>query len=42
MTDTVQQALKLMAIALPAMFLVIFLFMGATSLLNKLFPYKGE
>jgi len=42
MTDTVQQALKLMAIALPTMFLVIFLFIGATALLNRLFPFKGE
>ena len=42
MTETVQQALKLMGIALPAMFAVILLFMGATKLLHKTFPYKEE
>ena len=42
MTDTVQQALSLMAIALPAMFAVILLFMGATALLHKTFPAKEE
>ena len=42
MTDTVQQALNLMAIALPAMFGVILLFMGATALLHKVFPYKED
>lgn len=42
MTDTVQQALELMAIALPAMFFVILLFMAATALLRKAFPYKGD
>ena len=42
MTDTVQQALSLMAIALPAMFDVILLFMGATALLHKTFPAKEE
>lgn len=40
MTDTVQQAINLMAIALPAMFGVILLFMGATTLLHKSFPPK--
>ena len=42
MTDTVQQALSLMAIALPAMFAVILLFMGAKALLHKTFPAKEE
>lgn len=42
MTDTVQQALSLMAIALPAMFAVILLFMAATALLHKTFPAKEE
>ncbi len=42
MTNTVQQALSLMAIALPAMFAVILLFMGATALLHKTFPAKEE
>lgn len=42
MTDTVQQAMNLMAIALPAMFGVILLFMGATALLHKAFPYKDD
>ena len=42
MTDTVQQALGLMAIALPAMFAVILLFMAATALLHKAFPAKEE
>ena len=42
MTDTVQQAVGLMAIALPAMFAVILLFMAATALLHKTFPAKEE
>ena len=36
------KALTLMGIALPTMFAVICIFMFATSLLNKSFPYNEE
>ena len=36
------KALTMMAVALPTMFMVILVFMGATTLLHKTFPAPAE
>lgn len=40
MSETVMQALRVMAIGLPVMFGVIVLFMVVAKLLDSLFPHK--
>ncbi len=42
MSPDVSLAVKMMFIALPVMFAVILVFIGATRLLHKTFPYKEE
>lgn len=42
MNDAVIKSLEMMGIALPTMFLVIFVFIGATKLLHKAFPAPAE
>ena len=42
MNPATVKALTMMAIALPTMFLVILVFMGATTLLHKTFPAPAE
>ena len=42
MNPATVKALTMMAIALPTMFLVILVFMGATTLLHKTFPAPPE
>ena len=42
MNPAVTKALTLMAVALPTMFVVIAIFIGATKLLHKSFPAPAE
>jgi hypothetical protein len=40
--NSVSQALQLMGIGLPVMFIVILLFIGAAVFLKKMFPYDSN
>jgi hypothetical protein len=40
--SAISQAIQLLSIGVPVMFGVIFLFMGLTVLITKVFPYKPD
>ncbi len=42
LSESVQQSLTMMSVAIPTMFIVIVVFYGATKALHRLFPAKPE